>query len=115
MSRKISQGVCSFCNKTVGQNMIAKHLATCPERQAAIGKTPEGKTRNTKLFDLFVDGGNPYWLYIEIPADALLKHLDQFLRDIWLECCGHMSAFKAQGISYASHPTYAHSDKAMNI
>ena len=23
-----------------------------------------------------------------------MKDFDQFLRDIWLECCGHMSAFR---------------------
>jgi len=34
-----------------------------------------------------------YWLDIEIPANAALAELDQFLRDIWLECCGHLSQF----------------------
>jgi hypothetical protein len=32
-------------------------------------------------------------MHLEVPADATLKGLDMFLRDIWLECCGHMSAF----------------------
>jgi len=26
-----------------------------------------------------------------------MKTIDQFLRDIWLECCGHMSAFRNPG------------------
>jgi hypothetical protein len=25
-----------------------------------------------------------------------LEDLDEFLRDIWLECCGHLSAFSYQ-------------------
>ncbi len=39
--------------------------------------------------------GDPrYWLYVEARSDATLQQLDGFLRRIWLECCGHMSAFR---------------------
>lgn len=41
---------------------------------------------------------------IEIPAQATLRHLDQFLRDIWLECCGHLSVFNIEGQRYDVHP-----------
>jgi hypothetical protein len=34
-----------------------------------------------------------YWLDLEMGAKALLTDLDDFLREIWLECCGHLSAF----------------------
>ncbi|MDR3334986.1 MAG: hypothetical protein LBT13_08915, partial [Treponema sp.] len=34
-----------------------------------------------------------YWLLLDIASNAVLKDLDWFLRQIWLECCGHMSAF----------------------
>lgn len=27
----------------------------------------------------------------------LLDDLDQFIRDIWVECCGHLSAFYIEG------------------
>ena len=30
-----------------------------------------------------------------------LRVLDQFLRDTWLECCGHLSAFYIQGKEYS--------------
>jgi hypothetical protein len=39
-------------------------------------------------------GDRRYWLYIETRSDATLRQLDQFLRRVWLECCGHMSAFR---------------------
>jgi hypothetical protein len=42
-----------------------------------------------------------YWLYAEMPATATLRNLDQFLRNIWLECCGHLSAFKIAGTQYS--------------
>lgn len=38
-----------------------------------------------------------YWLFVDIPLTASLTSLDHFLRDIWLECCGHMSAFSSKG------------------
>ncbi|MDR1802869.1 MAG: hypothetical protein LBQ94_04625, partial [Treponema sp.] len=34
-----------------------------------------------------------YWLYIDVPKERTLADVDRFLRKIWLECCGHMSAF----------------------
>jgi hypothetical protein len=36
---------------------------------------------------------NQYWMVLELSADATLDLLDSYLRDAWLECCGHMSAF----------------------
>jgi predicted RNA-binding Zn-ribbon protein involved in translation (DUF1610 family) len=36
-----------------------------------------------------------YWLFIDIEVTDTLFELDLFLRNIWLECCGHMSAFYA--------------------
>jgi hypothetical protein len=46
-------------------------------------------------------GGRPgYWLHLEASADATLADLDSFLRDIWLECCGHLSLFNIGGQTY---------------
>ncbi len=33
-------------------------------------------------------------------GSATLFDLDHYLRHIWLECCGHMSAFKIEGVQY---------------
>lgn len=41
-----------------------------------------------------------YWMHIEIPAATQLIKLDQFLRDMWLECCGHLSQFEIAGVQY---------------
>lgn len=45
-----------------------------------------------------------YWLHLEVDEGRTLKDLDQFLRDIWLECCGHLSAFAISDTTYDSHP-----------
>lgn len=39
-------------------------------------------------------GERRYWLIIEAKADAQLAAIDELLRQLWLECCGHMSAFR---------------------
>jgi hypothetical protein len=44
----------------------------------------------------------PYWLGLEVKADAKLDALDSFLRRTWLECCGHMSAFEVGAVKYFS-------------
>jgi hypothetical protein len=41
-----------------------------------------------------------YWLDIEMNADCKLSLFDQFLREIWLECCGHMSQFNINDFHY---------------
>jgi hypothetical protein len=37
-------------------------------------------------------------------ASELLFTLDRFLRDVWVECCGHLSAFEIGGTSYSDEP-----------
>ncbi|MEK7068823.1 MAG: hypothetical protein AAB947_00405 [Patescibacteria group bacterium] len=52
-----------------------------------------------KFFHLLVT--NPYdsryWLHIEAAESATLQTLDWFLREIWVECCGHLSQFSIGG------------------
>jgi len=38
-----------------------------------------------------------YYFAVDVKADAKLSVLDDFMRDIWLDCCGHMSAFSLNG------------------
>jgi hypothetical protein len=50
-----------------------------------------------------------YWMHVAAPVAAPLRKLDDFLRSMWLECCGHMSAFEIDGRRYASAPMYGES------
>jgi len=34
-----------------------------------------------------------FWLDVAVKREGKLKDVDQFLRRIWLECCGHLSEF----------------------
>lgn len=46
-------------------------------------------------FHLVIEGryAKAYWMHVAAPLAAPLSKLDRFLRDTWLECCGHLSAF----------------------
>jgi hypothetical protein len=101
-------GTCSFCGETFTTRTIKRHLDKCAKRQDAKAKAARSKKAKTlPLYLLQVEGlgfFGKYWLYIELPADATLRSLDQFLRDIWLECCGHLSAFEVAGQRYSVSP-----------
>ncbi len=88
MKQPPSEGVCQLCEGKFSKNTITRHLQRCVVEQ----EPPRGKER--KLVHLVVDGFGPYWLHVEMPSNAKFRDLDDFLRHIWLECCGHLSAFR---------------------
>jgi len=90
-----SEGVCSFCKKAFSGNAIRKHLGSCAERISPAG--------NEKIF-LVKAGEGPFWAYFEVNGSSSLEDIDSFLRKMWLECCGHLSAFTINGKQYFSSP-----------
>ncbi len=95
--QSVSYGKCFLCNETVAKNVMTRHLKKCLPAH----DPPQAK-RKERLFQIRAEGryAPEYWLYLEMPAGATLPELDNFLRDIWLECCGHLSAFEIGGVSY---------------
>lgn len=97
--RRVPYGKCFFCGQAFAKNAITRHLASCPARQETIAKE-SGKP--AQLFHLLAEGryDPQYWLHLEIPASHTLGDLDDYLRSIWLECCGHLSAFTIGNTRY---------------
>jgi len=94
MSRKPSTpGTCVICQADLKKTSADKHLASCLAQ--ASGRTDYVIVRA----EGYGFGGNDYWLYAAVPAECTLKDLDRFLRKTWLECCGHMSAFRNSPMS----------------
>ena len=64
-----------------------------------------------KYFLLGVTSDIPYfWMYVAVEENATLKDFDGLLRDVWLECCGHLSAFEFENVRYVSdHLTHGES------
>lgn len=54
-------------------------------------------------------------MYLDIDAKVSLDELDGFLRNIWLECCGHMRVFNVGGYTYTSMPDRSMGDKSMTV
>jgi len=95
MARKASKGICLLCKSNYSGAGMAKHLHLClPEHLKKQLQQKKGKSQ--PLLHILVQGvySPEYWLHLKISGNAKLKDLDRFLRDTWLECCGHMSAFR---------------------
>jgi len=104
-----SEGMCGYCKKIFPERAMARHLASCADRI----KSNSGSKGNEKIF-LIKAGAEPFWVYFEANASDTLEKVDGFLRDTWLECCGHLSAFNISGTTYASM-TEDSDDESMKI
>jgi hypothetical protein len=64
-----------------------------------VAKAESSKRKSDTLYHLRVQaaGQPPFWLDLEMRGAAKLKDLDDYLRAIWLECCGHLSQFSRGG------------------
>lgn len=103
MVRQISKGTCSFCHKEMSKSGIIRHLEACEQRKAMQDKIESGQDEEKfKIFHLLVEGYYlpMYWMHLDVFAEITLADMDNFLRRIWLECCGHLSAFIIEGVRY---------------
>jgi ribosomal protein L37AE/L43A len=83
-----STGNCYLCGSTLGKTAMKNHLFKIHA---------EGGKQKCSLLKIEGAWDKGYWLYVDVPVDKTLEHVDIFLRKIWLECCGHMSAFSLPG------------------
>ena len=92
MARTQTKGTCALCGKMYARAGMTKHLQGCLQKTAT-GKS--GTAKGQKLFLVLVADpySSDYWLHLKVAAGTNLKAIDTFLRNIWLECCGHMSSF----------------------
>lgn len=113
MARTTSSGKCRFCQAEFSKAGMSKHLASCAAFHAGSSASSSSspvklparkKAQPARLFHLVVEGRRApmYWMHIELPVNATLADLDDFLRYEWLECCGHLSAFTISGESYTN-------------
>lgn len=93
---------------------MTRHVKKCIERNT------KNDGQSITLFHLIIEGKYlpMYWLHVEIPGAMALADLDSFLRDIWLECCGHLSCFTIDGQRYSVCPAedmlFGPQEKSMN-
>src|SRR5207249_3429779 len=97
MTRQVSKGKCAFCQRELSKAGMTRHLEACEQRAARQGERGSGRhAKKSKAFHLLVEGYRlpMYWMHLQVAGDATLVTLDRFLRDTWLECCGHLSVFR---------------------
>ena len=118
MTKQTSTGKCALCGGTFSKRAMTKHVTSCKQKES-VSETPSGTRtpQKTKSFHLVVEGrySPEYWLHLEVPVDTGLDVLDDFLRQIWLECCGHMSAFNIEGKTYSVRPMDDFDETDMDI
>ena len=100
-----SRGTCAYCGEVITKRNMTKHLDKCLavvcDRQrleafqsAATSSRPVETLWHLRVQDAY---DKDYWLNLEMVGLASLDKLDQNLRAIWLECCGHLSIFTIGG------------------
>lgn len=101
MSQSESIGQCYLCEKSFKKRAMTRHIKSCLAKSDRFAGSQGGGS-----YHLIVQGRyhKQYWLHLLINKDATLDKLDQFLREIWLECCGHLSQFIIDGIHYDVDP-----------
>ena len=103
MTGQTSKGTCTFCHRELSKASLTRHLVSCEQRIAMQGER-ESRQQATKIkaFHLVVEGYRllMYWMHLEVAVDTTLATLDRFLRETWLECCGHLSVFRIGGYNY---------------
>jgi len=84
-------GTCFICEEPVTKRTFVTHLL----------KNHKEESGGTQ-FIIMVDTpyASPYWMALIASPDATLRELDNMLRDVWVECCGHLSAFTISGVEY---------------
>ena len=85
-----SNGNCFICGKTAGKTAIKNHVLkdhNSGDESCCLIKAEDAYDKDC-------------WILFTVPLDAVLSTVDKFLRQIWCECCGHMSAFRMGGIEF---------------
>ena len=89
---KQSQAKCTICQKDFAKSSMSRHIASCLKKHIA-GNSASGKPQMYTHIVVTARYSTEYWLHLLVNSYDSLDTLDDFLRNIWLECCGHMSAF----------------------
>ena len=100
-------GSCNICHETVAGSRIRRHLLRCIETSTGLspsrdpGKRDRRRTAAKTAYISVRSREQPHWLELGVRCDTQLHELDRFLRSLWLECCGHLSHFRINGVTYS--------------
>ncbi len=91
MEYSAPKSVCLVCKSEFTQKGMGRHLSACLKKNATKGK--QTLTKKYCFLSIRDPYNRDYFLFLLCSQKATLDDLDEYLRKIWLECCGHMSSF----------------------
>jgi hypothetical protein len=104
-----TEGNCLYCSKSYPGIAMTRHLESCEKRKnfylemnKKITKSKEQSNNIVFLLSISSKYYPEYWMFLEVDGTSKLKAIDRFLRDTWLECCGHLSRFTIKDQRYES-------------
>lgn len=97
----VHPGRCEGCGELFSKRSIGLHVERCDKLFA---KAPRVGVQTVHRLVVEPRRAPMYWLQLGVTATTTLAQIDALLRDLWLECCGHLSAFTIGGVSFASSP-----------
>lgn len=101
--------VCKLCNKEFSKAGVLRHLSSCMRSK--------GTTEAGESYIIRVEGkyNKAFWLYLLVDDCVRLEELDQYLGDIWLDCCGHLSSFYIDGEYYNDVHQFGEQSMAIQV
>ncbi len=96
MKSQVNKSTCRICGSKFTRAGIGRHIKSCLDKH--FQAMPKVKARQLYYLHIYASHNADYFLHILIKEKARLRDLDNFLRDIWVECCGHMSIFAYSGM-----------------
>ncbi|MFW5835926.1 MAG: hypothetical protein ACOCVK_00795, partial [bacterium] len=101
---------CRFCGKHYANAGIARHVAACKARSAL-----DGQTAVFSHLSVVDPHDADYRLDLLVRPRTTLAELDEYLREIWLECCGHLSIFRIGDVCFTSNPDAFYGERSDDV
>lgn len=101
-----SQGQCHVCGGEIRADDAAAHVQACFMGQVRsryrVRDMDESYARSQPIMLWVRSQELRHWMMLVVQPTTSLRQLDQFLRNQWLECCGHMSHFEIGDVQYSA-------------
>lgn len=105
----MTEGECFLCHGSFTKRGMGRHLKSCQEENFEPER--KGETIHLRISGQYRPD---YWMHLAVWPEATLEELDAFLRDVWLECCGHLSMFEIESRRYSMQPIEEYGELGMD-
>ena len=101
MPPRTSSGTCHLCKKSFKRTAISAHTIACLRTSGL-----PASDKPSYLIQIEGTDSKEFWMLVLARHDAKLFDLDLLIRDVWVECCDHLSEFTIAGQNFASEDNY---------